>query len=146
MHYPFGAGLIKSPAEFINGIFPAGGLSAKDKEFVKKFYPPLASGDYIELKVSQSQLLDIKPGEQKNFKFKPTRSKKYKIETFGTLYTVMVLFEKVGTEEVYLSGDDDSGTDYNSIIHLRLIKGREYIIRVRLFYAEDEGSGSLMVY
>lgn len=146
MHYPFGPGLIKSPVEFINGIFPAGGLSAKDREFVKKFYPVISKDDYVILKVSQSSPLDIKPGEQKNFKFTPTRSRKYKIETFGTMDMVMVLFEKSGTEEIYLSGDDDSGEEYNAKIEMRLIKGREYIIRVRLFYAGDEGVGSLMVY
>lgn len=146
MHYPFGPGLIISPAEFRNGINPAGGLSAKDKEFVKKFYPPIAASDYINLKVSQSQLIDIKLGEQKNFKFKPTRSRKYKIETFGTMDMVMVLFEKTATEEIYMAGDDDSGTATNAKIEIRLIKGREYIIRVRLYYAQDEGSGSLMVY
>ncbi len=145
MHYPFGAGLILSPAEFRNGISPTGGLSAKDKEFMKKFYPPLAASDYITLKVAESQTLNIRAGEQKNFKFKPTRSKKYKIETFGTMDTVMVLFEKSGTEEIYLSGDDDSGTAFNSMIQMRLIKGREYIIRVRLYYAENEGVGSIML-
>jgi hypothetical protein len=146
MHYPFGPGLILSPAQFANGISPAGGLSAKDKEFVKKFYPPLTPGDYVKLKVSESQPLDIKPGEQKNFLFKPTRSRKYKIETFGTMDTLMVLFEKSGGEEIYLAGDDDSGTDFNSKIHTRLIKGREYIIRLRLYYADAEGTGSLMVF
>ena len=146
MHYPFEAGLIKEPAQFRNGINPAGGLSAKDKEFVKKFYPPLKASDYTRLVMAQSQPLNIKPGEQKNFVFKPTRSRKYKIETFGTMDTVMVLFEKNGSEEIYLSGDDDSGTDFNSKIHIRLIKGREYVIRIRLFYADSEGAGSLMVY
>jgi hypothetical protein len=146
MHYPFGPGLIIFPAEFKNGIYPAGGLSAKDKEFVIKFYPPIAASDYINLKVSQSQPIDIKPGEQKNFKFKPTRSRKYKIETFGTMDMVMVLFELTATEEIYMSGDDDSGTANNAKIATRLIKGREYIIRVRLYYAQDKGSGSLMVY
>lgn len=146
MHYPFEPGLIKAPAQFVNGINPAGGLSAKDKEFVKKFYPPLAAADYVVLKVSQSQPVDIKAGQQKNFRFKPTRSRKYKIETFGTMDTVMVLFEKSGGEEVYLSGDDDSGTSFNSKIEMRLIKNREYIIRLRLFYAENEGVGSLMIY
>lgn len=58
----------------------------------------------------------------------------------------MVLFEKTPTEEIYLSGDDDSGTDSNSKITMRLIKGREYIIRVRLYYKETEGAGSLMIY
>lgn len=146
MHYPFEAGLIKEPVQFRNGINPAGGLSAKDKEFVKKFYPPLSANDYVNLKVSQSALLNIDPGEQKNFIFKPLSSRKYKIETFGKMDTVMVLFETNGTEDIYLAGDDDSGTDFNSSIHTRLIKGREYIIRVRLFYRSEKGTGSLMVY
>jgi len=146
MHYPFEAGLIIEPEEFRAGINPAGGLSAKDKEFVKKFYPPITSSDYVNLKLSQSAPLTIGPGEQKNFRFKPASSRKYKIETFGTMDTVMVLFEKTATEEIYLSGDDDSGTDFNSKIHTRLIKGREYIIRVRLYYAETEGNGSIMIF
>jgi hypothetical protein len=146
MHYPFPAGLIDAPAQYRNGITPAGGLSAKDKEFVKKYYPPLTAADYTELKIAESQLLNIKPAEQKNFTFKPTRSKKYKIETFGTVDTVMVLFEKSGGEEIYMSADDDSGTDNNSKLFIRLIKGRTYVIRVRLYYAEEEGTGSIMVY
>jgi hypothetical protein len=146
MHYPFEPGLIKEPAAFRSGIFPAGGLSAKDKEFVKKFYPPLTKKDYVTLTLSKSYELNINPGEQRNFLFTPTRSGKYTIQTFGTMDTVMVLFEKTGSEEIYLSGDDDSGTDFNSKINSRLIKGREYVIRVRLFYAGSEGSGSLMVH
>jgi hypothetical protein len=146
MHYPFGAGMIDSPVAFRNGIRPAGGLSAKDKEYMKKFYPALAASDYIEIKVAASQPLDVKPGEQKNFIFKPNRSKKYQIQTFGTMDSVMVLFEKIGTVETYLSGDDDSGTALNSMINMRLIKGREYIIRIRLYYAEAGGIGSLMIF
>ena len=146
MHYPFGAGLIIAPAPFKNGILPKGGLSEKDITFVKKFYPALHANDYTVLKVSESANLGIKAGEQKNFTFKPTRSRKYNIETFGTMDTVMVLYEKTSGEDVYLAGDDDSGTDANSKITLRLIKGREYIIRVRLFYADSEGGGSIMVY
>ncbi len=146
MHYPFGPGLILSPPQFRNGINPAGGLSAKDKEFAKKFYPPLVAADTSGLIVAQSQSLNIKAGEQRNFVFKPDRSRKYTIETFGETDMVMVLFEKTPTEEIYLSGDDDSGTDHNAKIQIRLIMGREYIIRVRLFYSGDEGSGAIMVY
>lgn len=146
MHYPFGPGMILEPAAFRNGIDPAGGLSAKDKEFIKKIYPPLTQTDYVQIKLSKSELMDIKPGEQKNFIFKPTMSRKYKIETFGTMDTLMVLFERINGQDVYMSGDDDSGTDFNSKIHLRLLKGREYVIRVRLYYSTQGGSGSVMVY
>jgi hypothetical protein len=146
MHYPFEAGLILEPAAYRKGINPPGGLSSKDKEFMKKFYPPLTTSDYIELKVSESQLLNINAGEQKNFQFKPTVSRRYTIETFGRMDTLMVLFEKTTGEEIFLAGDDDSGTGLNSKIQLRLIQGREYIIRVRLYYAEVAGSGSLMLF
>ncbi|GAB3163002.1 hypothetical protein GCM10027291_01810 [Telluribacter humicola] len=146
MHYPFGPGLIIEPIVYRDGIRPAGGLSAKDKEFVKTFYPPLTQNDYIELKLAKSEVLNIGAGEQRNFVFKPTISRRYKIETFGTMDTVMVLFEKSNGEELYLAGDDDSGTNFNSRLHTRLLKGREYIIRLRLYYAESAGSGSLMIY
>lgn len=146
MHYPFEAGLILAPAAFVNGITPAGGLSDKDKEFVKKFYPPLTKADYTEIKLAKSFPLTINAGQQVNLIFKPNRSRKYKIETFGAMDTLLVLFEKNGTEEIYLSGDDDSGLDTNSMIQYRLIKGREYIIRLRLYYSSDEGATSVMVY
>lgn len=146
MHYPFAAGLIKEPAAFRNGIRPAGGISANDKAYIKRFYPPLAASDYIELKLSQSQLMQIKAGEQKNFTFTPDRSQKYTFETFGKADTLMALYEKNGTEEIYLSADDDSGVDANSKIVMPLVKGRKYIIRVRLYYATAEGSVAVMVY
>ena len=146
MHYPFEAGLIKEPAKFRNGINPSGGLSAKDKEFAKKFYPSLTKSDYKQLKLSQSEPLQIMATEQRNFTFKPTRSRKYTIETFGQADTLMVLYEKNGNEEIYLSGDDDSGQDYNSKITMRLIKDREYIIRLRLFYNDSQGDLSVMIY
>lgn len=146
MHYPFGPGLILSPAGFANGIFPAGGLSVKDKEFMKRFYPPIAAGDITDLQEAKSVLMDIAAGEQRNFVFRPSRSRKYKIETFGTMDTIMVLFERENGEERYLAADDDSGTNNNSKIHMRLLQGREYIIRVRMFYAEGTDRGSVMVY
>lgn len=146
MHYPFEAGLILSPAAYRNGINPPGGLSSKDIEYMKKFYPPLKPTDTLELKVAESKPFNIKAGEQLNFSFKPTLSRRYTIETFGRMDTVMVLYEKSGSQDIYLAGDDDSGTGLNSKIQLRLIAGREYIIRVRLYYAEIIGAGSLMVY
>ncbi|PWJ57351.1 astacin (peptidase family M12A) [Dyadobacter jejuensis] len=146
MHYPFGPGLILEPEGFRNGIFPAGGLSAKDKEFVAKFYPPFPKNDEVEMTLGKSEILNIEAGGQKNFIFKPKISKRYKIETFGQMDTVMVLLERTATDDIYMAGDDDSGTWFNSKLHIRLIKGREYVIRLRLYYAESHGSGSIMVY
>jgi hypothetical protein len=59
--------------------------------------------------------------------------------------TVMVLFEKVNGDEIQIAGDDDSGRDYNAKIRLKLIKGREYIVRIRLFYRERTGETALII-
>ena len=146
MHYPFEAGLIKSPVKYKEGLTPAGGLSQRDILWAKTFYPKLGASSYISLKEAVSESMNIKPGEQKNFLFKPNRTKKYNISTFGDMDTVMVLFEKTSTGETYLEGDDDSGENYNSKIARKLDVGKEYIIRVRLYYKNNQGNGALMVW
>ncbi|MEQ1736441.1 MAG: matrixin family metalloprotease, partial [Rhodoglobus sp.] len=46
MHYPFEPGLILQPAAYgANGIHPAGGLSQRDRQWVKSFYPTLTPAD-----------------------------------------------------------------------------------------------------
>lgn len=144
MHYPFNAGMIKAPAKYKNGLHPAGGLSARDKEWIKTFYPPLKKADFQELSEAVSAALNIAPGEQKNFVIKPKRTKKFTISTFGDMDTVMVLSLKDGDQETYLSGDDDSGEDYNSKIQLKLTKGKEYLVKVRLYYKDKDGVGAIM--
>jgi hypothetical protein len=89
--------------------------------------------------------MNIEPGEQRNFKFKPKRTRTYTISTIGSMDTVMVLFEKVNGDEIQIAGDDDSGRDYNAKIRLKLIKGREYIVRIRLFYRERTGETALII-
>src|SRR5688572_20842219 len=49
MHYPFEPGLIVKPEQYQAGLQPAGGLSARDKEWVKTFYPPTSARDENEL-------------------------------------------------------------------------------------------------
>ena len=66
MHYPFKRGLIDKPEEYRDGLEPAPGLSDRDKTWAAKWYPPL-SPEVPELKVMQSQALQLGPGEQKNF-------------------------------------------------------------------------------
>src|SRR5690606_40423125 len=62
-------------SDLCNGISPPGGLSAKDKEYVKKFYPPLVAKDYVALKLFHAERFNIKAGEQMKFTFKPRRSR-----------------------------------------------------------------------
>ena len=57
----------------------------------------------------------------------------------------MVLFEKTSTEEVQIAGDDDSGKDENAKITMKLIRGREYVIRIRLYYKEKSGETSMII-
>jgi hypothetical protein len=146
MHYAFGAGLILRPEEYNqNGVRPAGGLSQRDREWVKTFYPPQSESDYPVLPLLTSQQLSIAAGQQRNFILRPNVTRYYELRTFGLSDTVMVLFERDSNqEELYLTGDDDSGEDRNAYIRRRLHAGREYVVRLRLYYAADAGSTGIM--
>ena len=97
MHYPFEPGLIIEPAMYrAAGLRPAGGLSKRDKEWVKTFYPTLGTKDHEELPLLASKKLALGPGEQRNFVLKPTATRYYEMRTFGLSDTVMVLFEREG--------------------------------------------------
>ena len=145
MHYQFGAGLIKQPEVFqTQNLIPAPGLSKIDKDRVKKFYPPIKR--IPELKPYRSQRLKIGAGDQVNYLIEPERSRKYTIQTFGQMDSVMVLFEEINGTPRYLEGDDDSGTSLNAKVRQRLFKGRRYIVRVRLYHAQQAGEGVLMMW
>jgi hypothetical protein len=91
MHYPFGAGLIKEPKKYQNGLIPEGGLSERDKTWVKTLYPPLTERDYVELEPFRSVNLALGAGEQRNFVFQPTATRYYNMRTFGESDTVMTI-------------------------------------------------------
>lgn len=147
MHYQFQAELINSPAPYNQqGIFPEPGLSKKDKDWMQKFYPVLEINDYIALKPFISVPLILSPGEQVNFIVKPKISRDYKLQTFGEADTVMVLFEEENGYPRYLNGDDDSGSEYNALITHKLLRGRTYILRVRLYYTGLSGETAVMMW
>jgi len=146
MHYPFGSGLIKEPAQYRSGLVPAGGVSDRDKTWVKTFYPPLSDADYEELKPLESVRLALAAGEQRNFTFRSEATRYYEIRTFGTSDTVMVLFEDLNGELRYLTADDDSGEDRNAYIRVKLMKGRKYVLRIRLYYATRTGETAIMIW
>jgi hypothetical protein len=147
MHYQFQAGLILSPTGYENQpLIPAPGLSEMDKQEARKFYPGNRPVQWPELKPFLSHKLDIQPGEQFDFMIEPQLSRTYNMQTFGTMDTIMVLFEDDNGEPIFLAGDDDSGTHYNSKIQLRLIKGRRYYLRLRLYSAGASGEGGLMLW
>lgn len=147
MHYSFNAGLITSPQEYqTNALIPAHGLSEFDIKEVIKFYPDTSKKSYPELKPFLSKLVKLSAGQQADYVIVPTVSRKYTMQTFGNMDTVMVLFEDDNGEPIFLAGDDDSGTNTNSKIENRLIKGRTYYLRLRLYYATNAGQGGIMLW
>ena len=146
MHYPFEAGLIKVPTQFqTRPLQPAGGLSARDKSYVLQLYPGQGPVSGLpELKLMESRPLSINAGQQLDLRLLPKRSRLYEIKTFGTSDVVIVLFEDVNGEMKYLGGDDDSGEDRNAYLKLRLSRGKKYVLRLRLYYADHAGETAVM--
>lgn len=147
MEYPFEAGLIQEPERYRNGLQPAGGLSNRDKEWVRTFYPPLAASDYQVMTPFISLPLKIAAGQQVNLTFTPEKSRKYRFGTFGTSDTVMVLFAQESDGKYrYLEADDDSGDNRNALIERHLLAGHKYVLRVRLSYADNYDETAAMVW
>jgi len=146
MHYPFGSGLIKAPPAYQSGINPAGGLSARDKQWIKTFYPPLTKSDYTDLPVMKTVSLNIQPAGQMNFLIKPPATRKYQMGTFGTSDTVIALFEDVNGNPRFMAADDDGGEGRNARVSAKLFTGRKYILRVRLYYKDRAGETAVMLW
>jgi hypothetical protein len=144
MEYEFEPGLIDEPDQYdINGLTPPATLSSADKEWALEWYPPLKA-KLTTLQPFQTAAVALAAGQQVDFAIKPTASRKYKIETKGASDTLLVLFEDVNGTPRYLAGDDDSGEDRNASIAYKLFKGRNYIVRLRLYYPGQSGTTSLM--
>jgi hypothetical protein len=145
MHYQFRAGLIKVPQRYrTQPLVPAGSLSEMDLEWIKNFYPPLEPElPVLEPFVSQAQ--ELEPGEQVNFAVRPAATREYTFQTFGSADTVMALFEEVDGQLRFRDGDDDSGTDHNAQFTLKLFKGREYVLRLRLYWEWESGQTAVMM-
>jgi hypothetical protein len=147
MHYPFEKGLIKKPEKYaLSGLQPAGGLSAKDVAWVKSLYPPVPGAAKDELNPGASVPLKISAGEQRNFTVEPQETRYYEFQTFGTSDSVLVLFEDINGQLRYRTGDDDSGQDSNAYFRVKLVKGRKYVLRLRLYYADRPGETSVMMW
>jgi hypothetical protein len=87
----------------------------------------------------------LRPAEQLNLSLTPNSSRIYEIRTFGSADTVIVLFEEQsGGRLKYVGGDDDSGFDRNAYLRVRLARGRRYVLRIRLYYADRAGETAVM--
>lgn len=145
MEYEFGPGLVKLPAPYAKGIFPPGTLSANDVKGVKSFYPVVATKNRVKLLLNKSAVIKSDSGGQDDFIFTAPSTKKYTFQTTGQMDTVMVVSEIGETENYYMSGDDDSGFDKNSKMTLPLVKGRCYLVHLRVLYTPGKQSGSMIV-
>ncbi len=144
MEYEFEPGLIDQPEVYdTNGLTPPGALSSADKAWAVKWYPALKS-TLPTLQPFQAATVDLAAGQQLDFAIKPAESRNFSIETKGASDTLLALFEEIDGESRFLAGDDDSGEDRNANIHYKLFKGRNYIVRLRLYYPGQSGKTSLM--
>ena len=147
MHYSFPAGLIQQPPDYAVGLEPEPGLSETDAGEARQFYPGFEDEDeLLELHPYESQRLTIQPSEQVNLRIRPKYTRRYTIQTFGRSDTVIVLFDNNGEEPRYIAGDDDSGYDRNAQITVRLYRGSEYVLRVRLYYTFIAGDTAVFMY
>src|SRR5262245_49179817 len=145
MEYEFEPGLIDEPEQYDkNGLTPPGTLSEADKQWAMKWYPGAQASTIPTLQPFQAVATDLAAGQQVDFAIRPTSSRKYTIETKGASDTLLVLFEDVNSEPRYLAGDDDSGEDRNASITYKLFQGRNYIVRLRLYYPGKSGKTSVM--
>ena len=149
MHYEFEAGMILKPTKYKNGLKPKGGLSARDKKWVKSFYPSLPSGAPAKLALFQSQPLELKSGQQANFEFIAPANREYTFRTFGVADTVLSLSQPVsvkGKPQKPLGMDDDSGHERNAELKATLKKGERLHVKVRVRYVKRAGEAALMVW
>lgn len=144
MEYPFPAGLILEPEAFRQGVQPPGALSALDKEFVQRWYPPQAAPCPAALEPFRSAPLALGAGEQADFALAPPETRDYRLAVFGDCDAVIVLFEERDGEPRYLAGHDDGGTPANASLRVRLVRGRRYTVRVRQYCAWGSGRTAVM--
>jgi hypothetical protein len=146
MHYPFQAGLIQEPEKFrTQDLKPAGGLSPRDKTWIRTFYPPMEE-QMRTIERGVSQLLEVQPGGQANFVFEPEATDYHSVQTFGACDTQIVMFEEVKNEWRFLASDDDSGQDKNALLRVRLRKEGKYAVRVRLKHATGGTKPAVMLW
>lgn len=145
MEYWFPAGLIVEPAKYAGGLEPPGGLSSDDKEWILHFYPTLMA-TVPTLKPFVSVPLSLGPGAQADFSIVPEETRRYALGTFGTADTVLVLFEEIDGQLRQLEADDDSGTNLNSKIEVKLFKDKKYVARVRLYWAGASAQTAIMLW
>lgn len=145
MHYPIAAGLIIKPEGYGNKSTPRNvTFSAQDKAFVLSTYPK-SSQARTELKPMSLVPLALESGEQADLILAPDGTRDYQIQTVGKSDSRIVAFELWDGEPRFVAADDDSAEERNAGLLLRLVQGREYLLKVRLHSAYGgQGFGVMM--
>ncbi|WP_433239934.1 beta-glucuronidase AbsR1 [Streptosporangium sp. CA-135522] len=144
MEYPFNPGLILEPEKYRAGLFPPGTISEADAVFARRWYPSPKDAEPLRLVPFRSVPLGLKAGAQADFVIAPEATRDYTVATFGESDTVLVLFEEIDGEPRYLTGEDDGGRPDNAFLTAHLVKGRHYIVRVRLHSSWGPGQTAVM--
>ena len=138
--------LYSFPASWTSNGFhtnPNERLSAVDKAFAQRVYPPTARPPSVaELSVYEGPThAGIgQPGEEDLFRFTARKPGRYTIETSGSTDVVMTLY---GPGNERIAQDDDGGQGRNSKIVTDLIPG-EYQVQIR-HYNTRGGTGDYAI-
>ncbi|ARP68943.1 hypothetical protein LK07_03200 [Streptomyces pluripotens] len=144
MALPFGPGLVLEPERYRTGLSPSATPSPADKEFVLRWYPPIDPGVPAPLVPFRSVPLALAPGEQADLAVEPPETRDYTVGTFGDADSVLVVFEERDGEPRFLAGHDDGGGPGNAAVGVRLVRGRRYLVRVRLYSTWGTGQTAVM--
>ncbi|MEU7423150.1 M12 family metallopeptidase [Streptomyces sp. NPDC040750] len=144
MALPFGPGLVLEPERYRTGLAPSGTPSPADKEFGLRWYPSAGCDRPAALVPFRSVPLGLGPAEQADFTVEPSETREYTVGTFGEADTVLVVFEERDGEPRFLAGHDDGGGPDNAVVGVRLVKGRRYVVRVRLYSTWGSGETAIM--
>ncbi|KOV61856.1 M12 family metallopeptidase [Streptomyces sp. MMG1121] len=144
MTFPFGPGLVLEPEQYRGGLRPSGAPSPADKEFVLRWYPPAGPAGPAALVPFRSAPLGLGPGEQADFGVEPSETRDYTVGTFGDADTVLVVFEERDGVPRFLAGHDDGGGSDNAAVRVRFVRGRRYVVRVRLYSTWGSGETAVM--
>ena len=144
MQYPVRAGLISAPKPYDNmGVGENTELSPSDKNWVRAWYPP--TDNPVPIAVMQMERLNATATQQRDYAFEPEATREYRISTIGEADCRVVVFELRDNEPRHFISDDDSGKDANVDIRTKMVKGRTYIVRVRVNYVTSPDGVGLII-
>lgn len=144
MHNSFESGLILHPAADHDGLTPAPGLSAMDRAEALKFYPPQKAGPLAVLAPGRPEPLELAPTEQKTLMLRPDETRDHAILSTGSADLLMVLFRRDNGRESLVAASDNSGTDTTAPITVRLERGVDYILRIRMHSCHGSRSAAVL--